>query len=208
MTVTAVLALFAAMAVLAAVPGLSVLVVSVRAATLGFPHGAAAAAGVVAGDLLFILLAVYGLALLLEALGETFYVVEYLGGAYLVWLAIYLWRPQQPLRTEEGPQQESLFASFLAGLLLTLGDQKAVLFYLGFLPAFVELESIRLVQVAVIAAVTVVAVGGVKLIFAAVAAKAGAGMSAQPRQWLNRAAAAVMLAVGLFVIVRAAAEGV
>lgn len=65
-------ALFAAMAVLAAVPSTSVLAVSARSASAGIAHGALVAMGVVVGDILFILLAIFGLALLAEALGPAF----------------------------------------------------------------------------------------------------------------------------------------
>lgn len=71
------LALFGAMAVLAAVPSVSVLAVAARSVSDGFAHGAATAMGVVVGDVLFILLALFGLALLAEAMGDLFFLVEW-----------------------------------------------------------------------------------------------------------------------------------
>ena len=52
------------MIVLAIIPSISVLAVSARAAAFGFTHGMFTALGIVAGDIIFILIAVYGLALL------------------------------------------------------------------------------------------------------------------------------------------------
>lgn len=60
----------------------------------------------------------------------------------------------------------------MADFLVTLADQKAVLFYLGFLPAFVDLSQRNLVDTAVVIAITVLAVGGVKLGYAALADRA------------------------------------
>lgn len=99
--------LFGAMTVLALVPGISVLTVVTRAVSSGFRHGAADSAGIVAGDIVFILIAMSGLALLAEAMGPAFDAIKYLGGAYLIFLGIRQWQAEhasnrlrrQPRRT-------------------------------------------------------------------------------------------------------------
>lgn len=85
LSLSSMVALFGAMAVLAAVPGVSVLAVSARAAAFGFIHGAFTAMGIVAGDIVFILLAIFGLALLVEALGGMFFLIKYVGGVKLAY---------------------------------------------------------------------------------------------------------------------------
>jgi threonine/homoserine/homoserine lactone efflux protein len=195
--------LFAAMAVLAAVPSVSVLAVSARAASAGFSHGALTAAGVVAGDLLFILLAVFGLALLVEALGGLFFLVELLAGAYLIALGIAMVRPRAPARRGVEEAAASRRSSFMTGLLITLADQKAVLFYLGFLPAFVELSTLTPVDVVVVAAVAVLAVGGVKLAYACAAHRAGRLLGGRAAGGMNLLAACVLIGVGAFLLAAA-----
>lgn len=54
----------------ASVPSLSVLTVSARSAALGFSHGALTSAGIVVGDMIFILIAIYGLSVLASLLGD------------------------------------------------------------------------------------------------------------------------------------------
>ena len=44
------------------------------------------------GDIVFILLAIFGLAVLAETLGDYFAFVKYLGGAYLIGFGVMLWR--------------------------------------------------------------------------------------------------------------------
>ena len=195
-TLPSLTALFGAMAVLAAVPGVSVLTVTARAAAFGFRHGAAAALGVVAGDLLFIMLALSGLALLVEALGDLFYVVEYLAAAYLVGLGLLLLhsRARPP---GARPASASLPGSFLAGLLVTLGDHKAVLFYLGFLPTFVDVATVTLADSWRIGLVAILAVGGVKLAYAWVAARAGSLPGVGAGRVLDVLAAGILVAAGL-----------
>jgi threonine/homoserine/homoserine lactone efflux protein len=195
-----ILALFGAMVVLAALPSVSVLAVSTRSASAGFLHGALTAAGIVLGDLIFIAIALWGLSFLTETLGGFSSWIKYLGGAYLIFLGVSLWRSQAgSLRASEAPES-SLLSSFLAGLSITLADQKATLFYLGFFPAFLDLSQISYADTAIIAAVTIFAVGGVKLIYAFLADRARSLISPTASQSLNRLAGIILIAVGAFLI--------
>lgn len=200
MTAGSIVALFAAMAVLALTPSVSVLTVTARAAAAGFLHGALTALGIVAADILFILLAVFGLALLTEAMGPWADLIGYAGGVYLVLLGAMAWRGRKAAATAREARPASLFSSFMAGLMLTLGDQKAVLFYLGFLPAFLDLSAITGPDIAVLVAVTVIAVGGVKLGYAWAADRAGSIIGPKAGEIMGMIAAAVMVAVGMFLI--------
>jgi threonine/homoserine/homoserine lactone efflux protein len=127
--------------------------------------------------------------------------IRLLGGVYLIWLALRLWRaaPALASRTGDGPRP-ALRASFATGLLITLGDQKAILFYLGFLPAFVDLRSLDGVGIAQIALVAILAVGGVKLAYAVAADRAAFWLGARGGLWLQRLAAVLIFALGLFLV--------
>lgn len=187
-------ALFAAMVVLAAVPSVSVMTVVARSASRGLPAGAMAAAGIVAGDVVFILLAVFGLVLLVETLGEFFVIVKILGAVYLAWMGLSLWR----LRPDgaAGPAGNGVgdTSSFMAGLLVTLADQKAILFYLGFLPAFMDLGSVTAVDTILLIVIATVAVGGVKLAYAAAADRVGRRMEGRMARRIDQVAALLLFA--------------
>jgi threonine/homoserine/homoserine lactone efflux protein len=202
-SINSTLALFTATAVLAAVPSVSVLAVSARSASFGFRHGALTAAGIVLGDLVFILVAVCGLALLAETMGSAFVLVNYAGGAYLLWLGVLIWRSRKRKAQQMSSNGSSLLSSFMTGLLITLGDQKAILFYLGFLPAFMKLSALTALDVAVVVVVTVIAVGGVKLAYAYAADQAGQGFGGRSSEALNILASATLFVAGAWVIVRA-----
>jgi len=197
-------ALFLAMALLAAVPSVSVMAVVARSASGGFVHGALAALGIVVGDVLFILLAVFGLVLLVEALGEYFVLVHITGAAYLFWLGLALWRTRAGTNGEGGSDlaRESGLASFLAGLVITLADQKAILFYLGFLPAFLELGAVTVTDTALLALIAAVSVGGVKLAYAAASDRVGRRSSGRSRKVINRLAAAMLFGAGIILLAR------
>lgn len=202
LSLSALAALTGAMAVLAAVPSISVLAVTARAATGGFAQGAWTTLGIVVADLLFIVLAIFGLVLLAEALGEWFVLVRWLGAAWLITLGVLLWRSVPPAAAAGRAAPSSRFASFLAGLLLTLGDQKAILFYLGFFPAFVDLPTLTLADAGLVCGAAIAAVGGVKLAYAALAARAGPTFGLRAAHGINRLAAGVLVLAGVILVLR------
>lgn len=196
-------ALFAALMALAAIPSTSSLVVAARAASVGFSHGAATAVGVVLGDLVFILLAVFGLVLLAEALGEWWFLIDYLAGACLIGFAWRLWCAHGRAARGDGRELGSWRSSVATGLLITLADQKAVMFYLAFLPAFVDLSTLSGADVALVALISVVAVGSVKLAYALAGDRAGTMLDRRIGAAVNLLAAGVMLIAGVVLVVRA-----
>lgn len=196
-------ALFLAMALLAALPSVSVMAVVARAASYGFVHGAVTALGVAAGDILLILLAIYGLVLLTEVLGELVWLVNYAGGLYLIWLGISVWKSGSKAAGRGSLSGSSLASGFLSGLLITLGDQKAIFFYLGFLPAFLNLTALSHLDIALVVCIAAVAVGGVKLAYACLAGRAGVLLNARAGVAVNIIAACVLIAAGAAVIARA-----
>ncbi|WP_238393234.1 LysE family translocator [Myxacorys almedinensis] len=203
MTFSSIVALFSAMVVLAAMPSVSVLAVSTRSATFGFIHGAFTTLGIVAGDIVFIAIALWGLSLLAETMGSFFVLIRYLGGAYLIGLGIRLCRAKsRDVKTEE-VVNASLMSSFLTGLFITLGDQKATFFYLGFFPAFLDISKVSYFDIATIIAITTVAVGGVKLGYAFMADRTRLLVSSKLRKGINTAAGSVMIAVGVLLITKA-----
>lgn len=193
--------LFATMLLLALVPSLCVVTVTARAAAHGFGHGAAAAAGIVAGDLAFILIAVLGLAALASSMDGVLTVLKYGGGVYLIWLGWRFWRAG-PVQPASGTTPAKISSSFLAGLLLTLSDQKAILFYLVFFPAFVDLAALTIADIVAILVIATLSVGTAKLAYAGMAARAGVLLGARTGARLNALAAGILVFVGVFLIVK------
>ncbi|OGI46815.1 MAG: hypothetical protein A2151_00935 [Candidatus Muproteobacteria bacterium RBG_16_65_34] len=188
----------------ALVPSVSVLAVSARSAALGFAHGVLTSVGIVVGDIVFILIAIYGLSVLADLMGSHFALVKYLGGAYLIWLGTVLWRSKPKADGVEGNSKTSMPSSFLTGLLITLADQKAILFYLGFFPAFIDLSAISLADTGIILIIATVAVGGPKLLYAFMAERAGLIFrNSKAARAVNITAGSVMAGVGVFLVAKA-----
>ncbi len=207
MTFLAGLALFFTLVALAAIPSASVALVVTRSATRGVGNGAAVAGGIVLGDMIFAALALLGMSALAETMGTFFAIAKMAGGAYLIWLGIGLIRgkpaaAQEANATVEG-RPGSLLASFAAGLVLTLGDVKAIVFYASLFPSFAPMERLTAADAAAIAAITVGAVGGVKLAYAfgarAIAARLS-GSSASRR--LKTASGCALTGAGVYLIAK------
>lgn len=195
------LGLFISLAILAAIPSISVLLVSSRAAVYGFSHGVAVAGGIVLADILFISIALYGMSLLLPLIGPWELLIRVLAAAYLFWLAILLWR-QKALKQNalQVDQRISLKSSFLMGFIVTLADHKALLFYMGFFPAWIEISELTITDTGVIFLVMFIAVGGVKCIYAFLAATAGQSYFKQGHHYFNKLAAILLVGVGALIV--------
>lgn len=197
-------ALSGIMAVGALIPSVSALTVSARSVAFGFAHGISTSLGIVAGDVVFILIAINGLSVLADMMGSHFVLIEYLGGAYLIWLGIVLCRANSPAGGFEGNGESSLLSSFMTGLLITLGDQKAILFYLGFFPAFVDVSRISLFDTGIIVVIAIAAVGGPKLAYAFMADRARLVVKgSRATRAMNIAAGSVILGVGVLLLAKA-----
>jgi len=137
------LILFAAAAfVLSASPGPSNLYVLARSVTQGHRAGYLAALGLAAGGLVHVTGAALGLAALFHQSATAFAIVKYAGAAYLVWLGLQCLRDGwkgKPIAIEQ-PQaiRRSPARIFRESALVEMLNPKVALFFLAFLPQFVD----------------------------------------------------------------------
>lgn len=201
LTLPTLASLFISLTVLAAIPSISVLLVSSRAAVYGFKHGLAVAFGIVLADILFISIALYGMTLLFPLIGKWEVLIRVLAAGYLFWLATRLWRQTKlnNLQIEDG-HPVSLKTSFLMGFIVTLADHKAILFYMGLFPAWLEVSQLTFIDTGFIFLLTLLAVGGVKSIYAYLAATAGQVYLQQGLNHLNKLAAILLCGVATMMI--------
>lgn len=109
--------------------------------------------GGVFGFSALIALAMFGLSALLQASASVLSVLKWVGGAYLIWLGIQLWR-SPGLHLELATQSARLgnLGLFRQGLLSAMANPKVLLFYGAFLPQFIDPQRGLLVQFVVMAA--------------------------------------------------------
>jgi threonine/homoserine/homoserine lactone efflux protein len=149
-----------------------------------------------------------GLSALIVASATAYTAVKLAGAAYLVWLGVQALRasrhPAAPESADDAPAQSIVAPrrAFLQGLISTVLNPKPALFFLTFLPQFVDRDAPVLPQTMTLAAIHVV-VGLVWLSAYARLVQRARGLLTAPRvkAWLERTTGAVLIAFGLRVAV-------
>lgn len=109
--------------------------------------------GGVFGFSALIALAMFGLSALLQASASVLTVLKWVGGAYLVWLGIQLWRtPALHLELSAGSARLGNAGLFRHGFLSAMANPKVLLFYGAFLPQFIDPQRGLALQFVVMAA--------------------------------------------------------
>ncbi|WP_434535265.1 LysE family translocator [Alcanivorax sp.] len=196
------LLLMPVMMVLAALPSSSVALVVVRSARLGVAQGLWVAAGIVVADLLFAALALWGMSELAQQLGGLFALVRIAAGLWLVWFGINLIRQRGAALRVEPFAGGSKTVSFLAGLAVTLGDIKAIVFYASLFPLFVDMHSPDAAHLVAVLLITVFSVGGVKAVYALLAQRMIRHSNPRFQQPLSIAAGGIMIGAGTWLVAR------
>lgn len=204
MTIASIITLFFAMFISALIPGPSVFAVMSRAMSQGLKQGLFTVCGILLGDYLFIFLALTGLSAVSIVMGEFVSVVKYVGVAYLFWLAYQTWNTRIDA-AQESPECEehSGTSSVIGGLVIALANPKAILFYMGFFPVFVDIANIHALDIIVILITSTLSVGGVLATYAFLAAKSSKMfVNSGARKWMNRCSAGVMASCGVILVAR------
>jgi threonine/homoserine/homoserine lactone efflux protein len=183
-------------------PGLAALVARVLAR--GRSGAAAFTAGLAIGDVVWLAAAVTGLSAAAQLFGGLFVLIKYAGAAYLLFLAWKLWTaPVVPLAEGHVPPAERPGRLFLAGLAVTLGNPKVMVFYLALLPTLIDIQGIGPLAFAELALVTLSVLGLVFGAYIALALRARR-LFASPRalRRVNRATGAVMAGAAVAIVSR------
>jgi threonine/homoserine/homoserine lactone efflux protein len=123
------------------VPGPNVLFIISRGIEQGRRAAVTSAMGVETGMLVHTAAATLGLSALVASSDLVFSIVKYAGAAYLVWMGIQSMRSRpDPLQLEGARGRLSLRRLYLQGLVINVLNPKVGLFFLAFLPQFVDSE--------------------------------------------------------------------
>ena len=201
----AALTIFAsALAVAAAVPGPAVAAIIARVLARGtcglFPF----LTGLILSDVLWLSLAVMGLAVLAQNFQNAFLAIKYMGAAYLLWFAWRLWTASTraisaaPLNVREGS-----LPAFLGGLMIGLSNPKAMMFYLALVPGFIPLDAVTPLIFAELTIVTFMVLGAIFSAYVITAARARRLLTS-PRALavINRITSMVMVGAAIVVAMR------
>ena len=121
------------------IPGPAVLYVVVQSAEQWRRVGLASVAGIHLGTLVHVAAATVGLSALIVASAVAFSVIKYAGAVYLIYVGIRkLLGGDEPAEAE--PRRDSLHRAFVRGTVVNVLNPKTALFFLAFLPQFIDTD--------------------------------------------------------------------
>lgn len=168
----------------------------------GFAGGWPLALGVAVGDSLWPLLALLTLSQFAQFYAEMLDGLKFLAvGVFLV-LGLQLIRsPVVQPDVNSRLTRPGLLTGFIAGVLVILGNPKAILFYLGILPGFFDIGALTTADIAVVVICSALVPFLGNLLFIAGIDKARTWLTSDlARRRLNIATGSVLIAVGLFLL--------
>jgi threonine/homoserine/homoserine lactone efflux protein len=173
MTLYGLLTFCAVYALTVASPGPGIAAVIARGLAHGMKGTPAFIAGFLAGDLVWFGIAATGLAALARTAATLFVAIKWAGVIYLLYLAYKLWTaPAARVEVKGEDDRQHGWRAFMASFLLTLGNPKAILFFLALLPTVVNLATLNLVSIIEISVAMCIVQPAVLIVYALLAAKA------------------------------------
>jgi len=141
--------------VLLAIPGPAVLYIIATSVEGGRRHGLLSVAGVHIGSLVHVVAAVAGLSALIVSSAIAFSTVKYVGAAYLIYVGIKKWLERDDPTEAEARPPRSGRRVFTQGIVVNVLNPKTALFFLAFLPQFIDRDRTVWTQIAVLGLVWV-----------------------------------------------------
>ena len=188
---------------LLAIPGPTVLIVVSYALGHGKRSGWATVPGVTLGDLTAMTASLLGAGAVLATSAELFTLLKLVGAAYLVWLGIKLWRAKPVLDDMPGTALEkSAGGMFWSAYVVTALNPKSIVFFVAFVPQFVDPAAPALMQFVVLET-TFVTLAAINVAIWAVLAGHLRTRFSKPStlQLINRTGAAFLISAGLLTAV-------
>ena len=185
-------------------PGPAIFAIIANSLTHGFRSSVHLILGILLGDVFYMSLVLVGMTAIGRILGNIFIVIRFAGAFYLIYLGIRLWyKPTDSAGALPSDMDASRLKSFFSGFSITLGNPKAILFHLGFLPTFFNLATITPMDGVMIISVFLVVLGTCLSTYALAATKARA-LFKDPRKirLMNRGAGTVLVGTGVVLLAR------
>ncbi|TCU25503.1 threonine/homoserine/homoserine lactone efflux protein [Rhizobium azibense] len=200
MSLEAWLAFAAASAIMLAIPGPTILLVVSYALGHGRRTALATVSGVALGDFTAMTASLFGLGAVLAASAMLFTVLKWIGGAYLIWLGIKLWRAPlitEPVADNDNLPEEKSLKIFLHAYIVTALNPKSIVFFVAFVPQFLNPEKPFFEQM-VIMELTFLVLATINAATYALLANAARGLirKASVQRAVNRTGGTLLIAAG------------
>lgn len=140
-----ILSYIAALGLAAAIPGPGMTALVARSVSGGAITGFTMLTGLILGDLIYLSIAVFGLAVVAHSFTPLFTLINWAAALYLCWLAWQFWQYNpQAIDIDQRASRKELASAWFSGLTITLGNPKTIAFYLAILPLVMSLDNVSL----------------------------------------------------------------
>ncbi|WP_020594385.1 LysE family translocator [Kiloniella laminariae] len=194
-----------AFAVAAASPGPDIAALLAKALSEGMVVSLRLAFGMVLGKLVLLSAALLGLVAIVEILGPFFIALKIIGGGYLVWLGVKTWRNsgKELSASIAVVKGRWLGGDIVLGVVMSLSNPMAIVFYLAVLPGLLDIASIEILDYLMLCGIVFVVMSVVALIYGG----AAAGMrrvftSGDSKRRIDRTSGGMMVMAGMLVASR------
>lgn len=180
-------------------PGPGVFAILSRALISGASACFPLALGMVISDIIYLVLACYGLAALAEHWSEAFTVVRIAGAFYLIYLGVKIWRASRQQNQSEIDLKEKSKLSFLQGFIISASNPKVILFYIAFLPTLMDLSVLSRGDIILAAFLMLIGLMSGLMMIAVGASSARRYIhSTRGQKVLNRTSGSIMIGAGAY----------
>ncbi len=203
MTLTSLFVFACALFVAAGSPGPSVAALVARVISKGARDVLPFLSAMWLGEAIWLTCAVAGLAAIAETFHYAFVAIKWLGVCYLLYLAWKMWFASPDSDGEALPEAQSPTRLFLAGMTVTLGNPKIMMFYMALLPSIIDVRGVTIVGWAELVATMLFVLIFIDFSWTLLAAKARRLLrSRRAIRAANRASAGTMAGAALAIAMR------
>lgn len=182
------------------IPGPATLLTIARAASSGTRAGIATGAGIAVGDVVHTIMAITGVSAIIAASAMLFSIIKYLGAAYLIYIGIRTFFAKAPTVFSASVPAVTARTAFHQAVLAEVLNPKTALFFLAFLPQFVEPEAELVpLQLAVLGIIFILAGFVSTVVFAISAGGLGNFLRRHPAvlKWQGKVTGSIYCALGI-----------
>ena len=206
MSLEASVTFFIAIFIFAITPGPGTFALLGRALASGAQACLPMAVGIAISDIIYLVLSTFGLATIAENYGGLFTAIRFIGAAYLIYLGWKMWTEKVDTNFAVKQQQDkskSWLSGFTQGFLISASNPKVILFYIAFLPTFIDLTSLQAKDLILLSTLTFVALLAGLMLVAVAASSVRNYLKSEPAiKKLNRTAGSIMMGAGVFLASR------
>lgn len=205
MTLESAVTFFIAIFIFGITPGPGVFAIIAKSISHGVMKTMPLYAGMACGDIMYLVMACFGLAAIAQQWELVFIAIRYIGAGYLLYLGWKMWTAPVAMTSGEATAKtrKQGWSAALQGFLISSSNPKVVLFYIAFLPTFMDVTTLKGTDIVLASVLAFVALMlGLTLISYSAAQARRLMKSSRAVKRMNQGSGSLMAGAGAFLALR------